>query len=146
MDNEPSAGAAKPKETTNERGGTPLPSSKVVNEPVPSGSGPSRPVAPSQRATAATAKSVQTPSKLVQGPNRDMEVDVVAEDEGQEEEGQRNRPERDPLSEEIVMQLEKGLQRWSGFGEEGWMGDVTTVSGYFLSKCVAKSVFSGTNH
>jgi chromatin structure-remodeling complex subunit RSC1/2 len=75
-----------------------------------------------------------------------MEVDVVAEDEGQEEEGQRNRPERDPLSEEIVMQLEKGLQRWSGFGEEGWMGDVTTVSWYFLSKCVAKFVFSGTNH
>ncbi len=130
----------------NERGATPLPPSKVVNEPVPAGSGPSRPVAPSQRATAATGKSVQTPSKPVQGPTRDMEVDVVAEDEGQEEEGQRNRPERDPLSEEIVKQLEKGLPRWSGFAEEGWMGDVTTVSWYFLSKCVAYIVFSGTNH
>lgn len=37
--------------------------------------------------------------------------------------------ERDPESEEIVKQLEKGLPRWPGFGEFGWMeeGDVSLV-------------------
>ncbi|KAJ2912411.1 hypothetical protein MD484_g8004, partial [Candolleomyces efflorescens] len=29
--------------------------------------------------------------------------------------------ERDPLSEEIAKQLERGLPRWPGFGDKGWM-------------------------
>lgn len=132
VDNEPSNAEVKPpKETKKERGATPLPPSKVVNESISVG-GPSRSVAPPQLATADTTKPVQIPSKSVQGPLRDTEMDVVAEDEGQEEEGQGNRPERDPLSEEIVKQLEKGLPRWPGFGEEGWMGDVTAVSWSFF--------------
>lgn len=35
--------------------------------------------------------------------------------------------ERDPESEEIVKQLEKGLPQWQGFGEEGWMQGVSAV-------------------
>ena len=35
--------------------------------------------------------------------------------------------ERDPESEEIVKQLEKGLPQWPGFGEEGWMQEVSAV-------------------
>lgn len=41
--------------------------------------------------------------------------------------------ERDPESEEIVKQLEKGLPRWPGFGEEGWTQDISPVSrGHFI--------------
>jgi len=36
--------------------------------------------------------------------------------------------ERDVGSEEIVRQLEKGLPRWKGFGEFGWMAEVNPVS------------------
>lgn len=36
--------------------------------------------------------------------------------------------ERDPESEEIVKQLEKGLPRWPGFGQEGWVQEITSVS------------------
>jgi len=36
--------------------------------------------------------------------------------------------ERDPESEEIVKQLEKGLPRWPGFGEQGWSQNVSPVS------------------
>lgn len=35
--------------------------------------------------------------------------------------------ERDPESEEIVRQLEKGLPRWPGFGDQGWMKEGTSV-------------------
>jgi chromatin structure-remodeling complex subunit RSC1/2 len=35
--------------------------------------------------------------------------------------------ERDRES-EIVRQLEKGLRRWQGFGEKGWMEEVNPVS------------------
>jgi chromatin structure-remodeling complex subunit RSC1/2 len=63
----------------------------------------------------------------MRGQTPEAEVDVVAEEDGQEEEGPGNRSERDPLSEEIVKQLEKGLPSWSGFGPEGWMGAATPV-------------------
>ena len=35
--------------------------------------------------------------------------------------------ERDPESEEIVKQLEKGLPQWPGFGEEGWAQEASAV-------------------
>lgn len=35
--------------------------------------------------------------------------------------------ERDPESEEIVKQLEKGLPQWPGFGEEGWVQEASAV-------------------
>jgi len=35
--------------------------------------------------------------------------------------------ERDEETEEIVRELEKGLPRWPGFGEEGWLDGLTQV-------------------
>lgn len=45
--------------------------------------------------------------------------------------------ERDPESEEIVRQLEKGLPRWPGFGDQGWMKEGTPV-------CIQSSITSST--
>jgi len=56
-------------------------------------------------------------------------VDAVSpESDGQDDDGAAFQAERDPQSEEIVKQLEKGLPRWPGFGEEGWMKEVHPVS------------------
>ena len=53
--------------------------------------------------------------------------------------------ERDPLSGEIATQLERGLPRWAGFGEKGWMEYATvermleilhTVKGHKDIMCV----------
>lgn len=52
-----------------------------------------------------------------------MDVDVVSPD-SDDEAGGAFQAERDPQSEEIVKQLEKGLPRWPGFGEEGWMEEI----------------------
>lgn len=54
----------------------------------------------------------------------DAEIDIVAEDDVAGEEAVTD---RDPESEEIVRQLEKGLPRWSGFGDQGWMKEGTSV-------------------
>ena len=35
--------------------------------------------------------------------------------------------ERDEETEEIVRELEKGLPRWPGFGEEGWLDGLSQV-------------------
>jgi chromatin structure-remodeling complex subunit RSC1/2 len=44
--------------------------------------------------------------------------------------------EREAGSEEIVKQLEKGMPKWEGFGEAGWMDDVDHVSfgKFYLAK------------
>ena len=62
-------------------------------------------------------------------PSPDADVDAVSpESDGQDDDGAAFQAERDPQSEEIVKQLEKGLPRWPGFGEEGWMKEVHPVS------------------
>lgn len=78
----------------------------------------------------------------------DVEVDVVSPDDdgdGQEEGGVSFHPERDPLSEEIVKQLEKGLPRWPGLGEYGWMQEVKPVRLFLIqissSKVIYRTVF-----
>lgn len=53
----------------------------------------------------------------------DMDVDVVSPD-SDDEAGIVFHAERDPQSEEIVKQLDKGLPRWPGFEEEGWMEEI----------------------
>ncbi|KAF8628527.1 hypothetical protein AX15_003840 [Amanita polypyramis BW_CC] len=60
-------------------------------------------------------------------PTPDMDVDIMtSEYDNQGNEGTTGpEMERDPESEEIVKQLEKGLPQWSGFGEEGWMQEVS---------------------
>ena len=48
--------------------------------------------------------------------------------------------ERDVGSEEIVRQLEKGLPRWKGFGDSGWMAEVEPVRPISQSTTVSHSV------
>ncbi|KAK2459787.1 hypothetical protein APHAL10511_008219 [Amanita phalloides] len=57
----------------------------------------------------------------------EMDVDIMtSEYDAQGNDGATGpEMERDPESEEIVKQLEKGLPQWPGFGEEGWMREVT---------------------
>ncbi|TFK38725.1 RSC complex protein [Crucibulum laeve] len=52
----------------------------------------------------------------------DMEVDIISADS--DDMAGAVSTERDPASEDIVKQLEKGLPRWPGFCEQGWMGEV----------------------
>jgi chromatin structure-remodeling complex subunit RSC1/2 len=56
-----------------------------------------------------------------------MDVDIMSDADGGGDEISEIM-ERDPESEEIVKQLEKGLPRWPGFGEWGWAEDVSPVS------------------
>lgn len=56
----------------------------------------------------------------------EMDVDIMSEPGGREDDGDGG-IDRDEESEEIVRQLEKGLPRWPGFGEEGWRDDVSQV-------------------
>jgi chromatin structure-remodeling complex subunit RSC1/2 len=77
-------------------------------------------------------RHVPTQQKSMRGQTPDAEIDVVAEEDGQEEEGPGNRSERDPMSEEIVKQLEKGLPSWPGFGSEGWLETLSSVGDLFI--------------
>ena len=57
-----------------------------------------------------------------------MDIDVVSPDaEVHGDEGAGVGIERDPQSEEIVKQLERGLPGWPGFADVGW-AEVTQVS------------------
>ncbi|KAF5376880.1 hypothetical protein D9615_007241 [Tricholomella constricta] len=54
----------------------------------------------------------------------DIDVDIMSDD-GQGDDGVPNVMGKDQESEEIVKQLEKGLPRWPGLGDEGWSEDVS---------------------
>jgi len=81
--------------------------------------------------TSATKHTSGQQSSSTHGQTPETEIENAAEEDGQDEEGPGNRSERDPLSEEIVKQLEKGLLSRPGFGEEGWMETVSAV-GYLV--------------
>ncbi|KAF8174741.1 RSC complex protein [Pholiota molesta] len=97
---------------------------------------PARTIIPSSQSRVPPAASTSTnqthakpvpirPKSAQRMGTPDMDVDVVSPDsDGQDEDAGAFRADRDPQSEEIVKQLEKGLPRWPGFGDEGWMGDV----------------------
>jgi len=55
-----------------------------------------------------------------------MDVDIMSDD-GPEEDFIQVIGERDAQSDEIVRQLEKGLPRWPGFGEDGWSSHLNLV-------------------
>ena len=59
----------------------------------------------------------------------DPDVDIITPDsEGPEDVGPAVQTDRDPQSDEIIKQLEKGLPSWPGFSEDGWMSEVKPVS------------------
>ncbi|EPS92765.1 hypothetical protein FOMPIDRAFT_1056573, partial [Fomitopsis schrenkii] len=70
--------------------------------------GPSTPSAPAP-------KSPEQPSS----PEMDVDIGGTPEPEGPSHD-----TTRDPESDEIVQQLEKGLPRWEGFADVGWMNEV----------------------
>ncbi|EMD41459.1 hypothetical protein CERSUDRAFT_110034 [Gelatoporia subvermispora B] len=109
----------------------------IVNAPEP---GPSKqrsspaPAKPSTRSAQATnspataasaAQATSAATAQAHTPDRtaspEMEVDVGGTPEP---EVVANDTPRDPESDEIVRQLEKGLPRWEGFADVGWMEEV----------------------
>lgn len=113
----------------------PAPSPAPVPVVVPAPPAPLRTVTPVAQTTPAPAASTSNnytygkpiairPRSAQLSP--DMEVDIMSpEPDGH---GDNRGVERDEETEEIVRQLEKGLPRWPGFGEEGWRGDISQVS------------------
>ncbi|KAF8168499.1 hypothetical protein B0H34DRAFT_779785 [Crassisporium funariophilum] len=103
--------------------------------PLPASSAPARTATPARQAfTAPTAgTSNPNPAHVKPVPIRpksaqrqeslEVDVDIISPDSDNDD-GPAFQAERDPQSEEIVKQLEKGLPRWAGFGEEGWMSDM----------------------
>lgn len=86
------------------------------------------PVTPANSSTAnyIYTKPVPIRPRSAQYISTEMEVDIISDADGGDE--MSTIIERDPENEEIVRQLEKGLPRWTGFGEEGWRQDVSPVS------------------
>jgi chromatin structure-remodeling complex subunit RSC1/2 len=66
------------------------------------------------------AASTSSPHR---GSSPDAEADGEAED-GEDNLNAREEEAKDGESETIIRQLEKGLPRWEGFGDQGWMEDV----------------------
>ena len=88
-------------------------------------------VASSSAADYVYTKPIPIRPRSAQYISADMDVDIMSDADGGGDEMSAV-TERDPESEEIVKQLEKGLPRWPGFGEEGWVQDVSSVSlGHF---------------
>ncbi|KII86314.1 hypothetical protein PLICRDRAFT_56043 [Plicaturopsis crispa FD-325 SS-3] len=93
------------------------------------------PAQPPPTLHAPTPRPVQafTPTAIAPRPpprqsTPDMDVDVAGmspEPDGQgEDAGPSVGTARDDESEEIVRQLEKGLPRWQGYGDAGWMEEI----------------------
>ncbi|GLB36753.1 putative bromo adjacent homology domain containing protein [Lyophyllum shimeji] len=90
--------------------------------------------APATRSTPAPAANISATNNTYSRPvairpksaqlSPEVEVDIMSED-GQAKDVTSSAVERDPEGDEIVRQLEKGLPRWPGFGEEGWTEDVS---------------------
>ncbi|KAF8798290.1 hypothetical protein BYT27DRAFT_7203401 [Phlegmacium glaucopus] len=83
---------------------------------------PAAPTIPTRTITMPAGQVLDTSSTIPSDPD----VDIVTPDsEGPEDDGLAGvQTDRDPQSDEIIKQLEKGLPSWPGFGEEGWMGEV----------------------
>lgn len=82
------------------------------------------PVASTSTANHIYTKPVAIRPRSAQYTSTDMDVDIMSDVDGGGDEMSAI-IERDPESEEIVKQLEKGLPRWPGFGEEGWTQDIS---------------------
>ncbi|XP_006454962.1 hypothetical protein AGABI2DRAFT_148258 [Agaricus bisporus var. bisporus H97] len=97
----------------------------VVDQPErpsqPTASHPPTTTPGSSKMTQSTIKPVPIRPKQRQH-TPDVDVDIMSPDNGHAD---GMMLERDPESEEIVKQLEKGLPRWPGFGEEGWMDETS---------------------
>jgi chromatin structure-remodeling complex subunit RSC1/2 len=109
----------------------------VMEPPAPSPQPPRAATPVVQRPAAQPMQTITTqlrhtpirPIRSPRPPSPDLDVDVNSATPDPDGTGEDIVPmERDVGSEEIVRQLEKGLPRWEGFGESGWMADVGPVS------------------
>ena len=77
----------------------------------------------------ATPARTDTPAGQGRNASSDPDEDITSPDsDGLEEDEPATQMDRDPRSDEIIKQLEKGIPGWPGFGEEGWMDEVKLVS------------------
>ncbi|KAH9836628.1 uncharacterized protein C8Q71DRAFT_758865 [Rhodofomes roseus] len=89
---------------------------KATTRPTPATRPQTAVVAPAPSApTASVAKSPERHSS----PEMDVDIGGTPEPEGPS-----HGESRDAEADDIVRQLEKGLPRWEGFGELGWMNEV----------------------
>ncbi|PPQ69200.1 hypothetical protein CVT26_003640 [Gymnopilus dilepis] len=100
------------------------PAARIIT-PAPAHATPQPTASTSASGSNALNKPVPIRPKSAHQPTPEVEIDVVTADSDEQElDAMTSQVERDPQSEEIVKQLEKGLPRFPGFGEEGWMADV----------------------
>lgn len=89
------------------------PATKAMITPAP------LPVVPTRTATPAGQINAST----------DPDVDITTPDsDGPAEDGPAAQTDREPQGDEIIKKLEKGLPKWPGFGEHGWMDEIKPVS------------------
>ena len=90
----------------------------------------SLPTAPVRTATpAGQLLNASSTIPIQQQHASDPDVDITTADSDSPEENEpAAQMDRDPQSDEIIKQLEKGIPGWPGFGEEGWMDEVKPVS------------------
>ncbi|KAG6817288.1 hypothetical protein H0H87_010630 [Tephrocybe sp. NHM501043] len=115
--------------STSSSASTPAPAPVSAPPPVQA---PPRVVTPAVRrtpiptASSSTSHAKPVPIRPRSHLTPEMDVDIMSEN------GQGNEAPtaiyRDQESDEIVKQLEKGLPRWPGLGEEGWSEEVSQVS------------------
>ncbi|KAF9466917.1 RSC complex protein [Collybia nuda] len=101
----------------------PTPAPRVATPVAPS---TPLPVTSTSNSSFTYSKPVPIQPRSTQHLSPDMDIDIMSpEPDGQGDEAQGLTIERDAESEEIVRQLEKGLPRWPGFGDQGWTDTIT---------------------
>ena len=85
---------------------------------------PAKPVPPVAKGTPTPAPVTSTSNlqvSVARASSPDVDVDGFSPDSDGQAMDDGPAMERDNLSEEVVKQLERGLPRWQGFGDKGWM-------------------------
>ncbi|TEB29250.1 hypothetical protein FA13DRAFT_1734922 [Coprinellus micaceus] len=117
----PAASPQKVHGVVDEASSRPKPKAEV--KPAPSAT-PAPPPPPPISTTAKPRTVIPAPAPVASSSNlRQLSPEIDVESPDSEGLAMDDGPtmERDPLSGEIATQLERGLPRWAGFGEKGWM-------------------------
>lgn len=87
---------------------------------------PAPPAATKAKTNTSAPAPVASTSNLASARPSSPDIDIESPDSEGQAMDDGPTMERDPLSEEIAKQLERGLPRWPGFGDKGWMEFATT--------------------
>lgn len=99
---------------------------------------------PSSRAVAQPVASTSklSPPKLGTTTRQATpEIDIENDSGAESDSGGYHAGGSSEYSEEIVKQLERSLPRWPGFGEEGWMDDVSPVRFVLPLRTTTRNLF-----